>query len=57
MKAYVECNALKPSAKPTATCDGNRCIVYSPVPGKIIMRRKFDLSVYLRRRSVAVFGA
>lgn len=34
MKAYVECNMLKPSAKPSATCDGNRCIVYSPVPGK-----------------------
>ena len=34
MKVYVECNTLKPSAKPTATCDGNRCIVYSPVPGK-----------------------
>lgn len=31
-KPYVECNTLKPSAKPTATCDGNRCIVYSPVP-------------------------
>lgn len=34
MKPYVECNTLKPSAKPTAACDGNRCIVYSPVPKK-----------------------
>ncbi|MGB4106474.1 MAG: hypothetical protein WBK55_01605 [Alphaproteobacteria bacterium] len=32
MKSYVECNKLKPSSKPTAACDGNRCIVYSPVP-------------------------
>ncbi len=34
MKPYVECNKLKPSSKPGPTCDGNRCIVYSPVPAK-----------------------
>jgi hypothetical protein len=34
MKPVIECLPLKASPKPSPECDGNRCIVHSPVPGE-----------------------